>query len=279
MLSAFDSASGGSGRGAGELTQAVRTANLAPIVLDEKIPAVVGVTPASGTVQVPLDAVITVTFSEPVAPSSINAETVRVTAGASAIAGTLALSPDMMTVTFTPASGLPEFRPITVSVRSVTDVAGEPMEGIFVSTFTTADVGPPAVVSARLIRGSFVAEFSEPVQQGTGLFSVKNAANGQAVAGNVAYSAGGTVATFYPSASLPDGASFEVQIAGYQDAFGNVQSGEFRATYTTGDVLPPMIALSASASAVIEGTPVTITATAMNSPDLFAVDFRVNGHS
>jgi len=276
-LTANDYTFGGSGKASGELTDAASTITLEPIILDESNPYVVNVTPGSGSVQVPLGSVITVEFSEPVDSYYLNSDNISVTGGAEPISGHLSLSSDRTIVTFTPSDLLPEFSPITIAVKSMRDDRGKIMEDSVLSTFTTADVTPPQVLSGRLIKGAFVAGFSEPVIQETGAFVVTNTITAEPVEGILTFSADDMVATLYPSATLPDNVAFKLVISGYTDSFDNIQLDEFRATYITGDKEPPVITLSSSDAVVIEGTSVIITALPVNTPDLFIVDYRVNG--
>ncbi|MBI5103053.1 MAG: carboxypeptidase regulatory-like domain-containing protein [Nitrospirae bacterium] len=276
-LSVYDYFTTGIGKASGVLSASPGSVTLAPILLDEMKPFVISVVPASGASQAPLNSVIMIEFSEPVDPSTVNTSNIRVTGGPNAVAGILALGSDRKTVTFTPSSGLPEFTSINVTVRNILDDAGQQMPTAFSATFTSADVTAPTVLSARMIKGNFVVEISEAVISGSGVFSVRNTATGALVSGALTYSSGNAVVTLYPSAALPDGVVFELSVSGFKDSFGNTQAGEFRATYLTGDKVPPVMGLAASPNIAIEGTPVTVTAAPDDASDLYTVDFRVNG--
>ncbi|MBI5847211.1 MAG: Ig-like domain-containing protein [Nitrospirae bacterium] len=276
-LSVTDYSSGGSGRASGVINAAADSADVGTIVLDEAAPYVVSIVPVSGSSQVPLDSVIVATFSEPIRTSSLNSSTIRVVSGSSVLAGTLTISNDRKSVTMKPAAKLPEFSSITVSVASIVDDAGKVMSGTTKSLFTTADITPPSVRSARLIKGAFVMEFSEAVKTGTESITVTNTVTGSAVAGSVMYSAGNLTATFSPSSPLQDDIVYMLRVSGLSDGFGNIQTTVFTASYLTGDKQPPTISLSATATTVIEGTSVTISALPVNSPDIYTVDFWVKG--
>lgn len=276
-LSVTDYSSGGSAKSSGVINATSDSADVGSIVLDEAAPYVVSIVPASGSSQVPLDSVIVATFSEPIRTSSINSSTIKVVSGASVITGNLTVSNDRKSVTMKPAVRLPEFSPITVSVASIMDDAGKVMTGATKSLFTTADITPPSVLSARLIKGAFVMEFSEAVKTGAESITVTNTVTGNAVAGSVMYSAGNLTATFYPSSPLQDAIVYMLRVSGLSDGFGNIQTTLFTASYLTGDKQPPTISLSATATTVIEGTSVTISALPVNSPDIYTVDFWVKG--
>src|ERR1039458_3299150 len=68
------------------------------------IPSVVSTTPAQGAVNVAVNTTITATFSEAMAPSSINTSTFTLTGPGGAVAGTVAYSG--MTATFTSSANL-----------------------------------------------------------------------------------------------------------------------------------------------------------------------------
>ncbi|MBI5141187.1 MAG: Ig-like domain-containing protein [Nitrospirae bacterium] len=275
-ISAIDYSSGGIGAVIGSLGNEASTLVLPLIILDEHKPYVVAMRPKPGSIQVPLDSAITIQFSEPMDATLINRGNVRITSNGKDIAGALSLSPDRKSVTFTPASRLPEFAPVTVSVSYMRDDIGKSMEEPYVASFTTADITPPSVVSARLIKGAFVVEFSESVAKATATVDITRADTGEPVSGILAFSAQDMVVTFYPDNPLADATSFMFGLSGIADAFGNAAQ-DYSAVFSTGDKTAPVITLGLSSGMAIEGVPVTVTATPQAPPDLFVVDFSVNG--
>jgi hypothetical protein len=99
---------------------------------------------------------------------------------------------------------------------------------------------------------------------------------GEPVSGILAFSAQEMVVTFYPGNPLADAVSFMFAISGIADAFGNAAQ-DYSAVFSTGDKTAPVITLGLSSGIAIESVPVTVTATPQASPDLFVVDFSVNG--
>jgi hypothetical protein len=95
------------------------------------------VKPASGATGVPTNTTIQVTFSKPIDPLTMNSVTFRLTAQGSGtpIAGTIVLSPDRLTATFTPAAALAPSTLHFVSVFSIYDLVGNAVGVNF--SFTT----------------------------------------------------------------------------------------------------------------------------------------------
>lgn len=94
------------------------------------------VTPAAGATNVGIDSPVTIRFSAPVDTSTVNAGTIVVSTGSSAIGGTRAVAGNV--VTFTPTQPLREFNTTyTVTVAGVLSTRGNFLDGPQVSTFTT----------------------------------------------------------------------------------------------------------------------------------------------
>src|SRR5205823_819261 len=123
---------------------------------------------------------LTATFSEAVQSSTINTNTFDVKDTQNkAVAGTVSLSPDGNTATFTPSSNLAASATYTATISTgVKDLAGNAMAANYVWTFTTAaapDTTPPTVASTTpspyttLLPSNvhLTATFSEAVQSST----------------------------------------------------------------------------------------------------------------
>src|SRR5207244_9273301 len=92
-------------------------------VRDSIPPAVVSVSPLGGALQVPLDSVIRVTFSEAVAAATL---TVR-DAASIPVAGSVALAVGGTAAVFAPTDFLRANATYTVTVTNASDVAGNPL--------------------------------------------------------------------------------------------------------------------------------------------------------
>jgi phosphodiesterase/alkaline phosphatase D-like protein len=116
--------------------------------LDTTAPAVSSVTPTNGATDVPQNATVSVTFSEPMDPSSLNTTTFELRdSGNSLVPATIAYNSATRTATLTPSGPLPIAMTYTVTVKGgtsgarATDVFANALAASFTSTFTT--VIPP----------------------------------------------------------------------------------------------------------------------------------------
>jgi len=118
---------------------------------DTTPPSVASVSPAYSATSVPLNAQVTVHFSEPIQElTQGSAYTITVTpSGGSAIAGTANLASDLVTLTFVPTDYLAPSTQYTVQVSNYTDMAGN-AGATFTSIFTTATSVAPLVLSTGL---------------------------------------------------------------------------------------------------------------------------------
>src|SRR5439155_599910 len=106
---------------------------------DRTPPSVSSTMPANGATGVAINSPITATFSEAVQSSTINTNTFTLKDSSNnAIAGTVSLSPDGKTATFTPSSNLALPATYTATISTgVKDLAGNAMAANYVWTFTT----------------------------------------------------------------------------------------------------------------------------------------------
>ena len=240
-------------------------------------PTVTLTVPADAAVAVATNTRITASFSEDMAPTSINAASFKVTnttLGA-VVTGTVAYSVSARTATFTPTTlPLASASVFTATVTSAaTDVAGNGLAGNaallpaasdHVWTFTTSSVGdvtPPTVVAISPIDGSgancltqtVTATFSEAMDPSTitaATFGVSAA--GVAVAGTVSYDAPTMQATFTPTAAagFAPGTAFVVTVStGVTDLAGNALAVARTWGFTTGtQSCTPSVALGGAAS-------------------------------
>jgi len=134
-----DAGSSGATSEAGAAGQTAQADLIAPTVLSS--------VPPKAAIDVASNSLISVTFSEAMAPSTITNQTVRVTLAGVAVPGQVSYS--QQTATFTPTSplGLSSAYQIAVTVAA-TDLAGNALAQAYTSTFTTsalAALGPAAV--------------------------------------------------------------------------------------------------------------------------------------
>ncbi len=217
-------------------------------------PTVTSSVPANNATGVAVSTKPTVTFSEAMDVSTVNATTFSLKQGTTSVSGTVALSGN--TATFTPSSPLAANATYTGTITTgAKDAAGNALASAYTFSFTTAaaaDVTPPTVSSVSpansatnvATRSKITANFSEAMNASTittSTFTLK--AGSTSVAGIVTYS--GTTATFSPSAALAASTLYTATIStGAKDAAGNAIASNYSWSFTTAvpaDVTPPTV--------------------------------------
>ena len=120
--------------------------------VDNVPPAVTSVAPAAGAVQVPLDGVVRLTFSEAVNPAALDG--IVLLQGGAPVAVRLDLVQEGRVAILTPLMQLAANQTYTVSVAGVRDLPGNVMAGSFSSIFATLDTIVPTVTALDLAAGS-----------------------------------------------------------------------------------------------------------------------------
>lgn len=246
---------------------------------DATAPTIVRVNPPDGTTGVPINGPITVQFSEPIAPTTVNGSTFVVGGASGPILGTFSFEQNNTVVRWKPAN-LFQFAPSTahtVTISSgVTDLSGNPMTTTFSSSFTAGsgtDTVPPSITSAVPANGTsgvsrlttLQLNFSEPINPATLVLGSTFKLNGpgtftNGLPGTIAFSADHRQLTFTPSHPLSANQSYNYTIQGLEDIAGNkAGSGTVVGAFTTALAPGTVLALQ----------PVTATGTA-NPSTLFA---------
>lgn len=209
-------------------------------------PTVTSVSPADGVTGVPVNSAISVVFSEPMDPDSINPATFFVAVGGNTATGEISYGGQQATLTI--SSDLPPLSLHTVTVTGgVRDLAGNPLGSNFVWTFTTADevdLLPPAVVLTTPSQGAtsvsaaatLIVLFNEDVDPSTVTASTFRLNDGvQNISGTV--DATGTMASFAPTAPLTFDTEYTATLtSGVADLSGNNLDPDFVWSFT---VEPP----------------------------------------
>jgi hypothetical protein len=209
-------------------------------------PTVISTVPASGAGSVPVNTLVSATFSEPMNPATLNAATFTVTGpGATPVAGVVSYAGS--TATFTPTVVLATSTLFTATITTgAKDPAGAGLAANYVWSFTTAP--PPTVVSTVPAAGASTvavnttisATFSEAMNAATinaATFTVTGP-GATPIAGTVTYT--GTTATFTPTLLLPAGTLITATITtGAKDPTGAPLAANFVWTFTTSP--PPTV--------------------------------------
>lgn len=119
---------------------------------DTTPPTVSSTVPANGATQVPLNIIISATFSEPINPDTLSANSFIVLAvglsGGATVSGAVTYTAETMTAIFTPTTLLGVDTPYAVTITTaVEDEAGNPLDATFSWSFTSGaaiDNSPPS---------------------------------------------------------------------------------------------------------------------------------------
>lgn len=223
-------------------------------------PAVLRVSPGNGLTGVPINTRIDLAVSSPLSAASVNSGAITLTAGGQSVTGSVALSSDRMSMTFTPSSYLSTSTVYTVTVAGLTDQAGNTITA-FTSTFTTGTSGTanttkPSVVSVSptnaasgvAVTSAITLTFNEPIDFRTvnnSSVQVSLSSLQAVLAGSYSLDSTGTILTFTPLTQLPANSTISVTVntSGVQDICGNLGnyfSSYFR-TAAGSDTTPPQI--------------------------------------
>ena len=221
------------------LTFTTRSFETLPVT-DTTPPGVMAVMPVAGSLNVGLNTEVTLTFSEPLDPSTVGPTTFKLFAGTEQLGTSVLRSVDNRTVVL--SAFLPPQALITaVATSGVTDLTGNALAD-FTSTFTTGpavDTTTAQVVTLRPGNGATrvpattsVALFvSEAVQAESVPNALWVAQNGTLVTGTVSVTGNGTAIQFVPTVPFVSGALVQVFLEGLLDIAGHTVSN-FQASFT-----------------------------------------------
>ncbi len=287
-LDLLDPFGGGIQKAAGSLTVNGQTFDAGALVLDDRPPAVAAVSPIDGAVNVPVSGAVTITFSEPIVPSTVTSSSVRVLVDGAAVAGTRTLAAGDSQVVFTPAQPLRGYKRYTVQITTaVTDLVGRALPAQVVSSFTTIDNIPPTVVAFSPANGAIQVApeavvrvtFSEAIDPASATAGAITLTGPEGpVAGRTDLILNGTVLVFTPNLPLAPNARYTVTLASLRDVAGNALPAPAPVTFATIDTVPPMVVTLALApgARTIQGLTVTVVATTADT-DVAFVDVFADG--
>ena len=190
------------------------TTAAAPIAL---APTVLSTIPANLATNVPLNRIISATFSAPMNPATINSTNFTLKAtGGSTVAGIVAYASVANTLTFTPTTNLAPNTQYTATITTgVANLSGTPLASTYIWSFTTGtllDTTAPQLVATSpintatnvstnaAISGTF-SKAMNPLTISTSTFTLTGPGS-TAVMGTVSYDAVDFIATFTPNADL-----------------------------------------------------------------------------
>jgi hypothetical protein len=213
-------------------------------------PKVISTDPTNGSISVPLNKVITITFNGEMDPKTINSNTITIT-GASAISGIVTYSG--VTATFTPTNPLTDNTTYTGVVRtSAKETLGNALQENYVWTFSTGTVITPMVASTDPFNNEFdvvlnktiSATFNMPMNFTTlnnSTFSINDGTSD--IAG--AFSDTGNTVFFNPTLDLkPKTVYFGKITTGAKNIAGVSILTEYTWKFTTDSIRPPTVILT-----------------------------------
>jgi hypothetical protein len=234
-------------------------------------PQVVSASPANNERQVLPEALVRITFSESVGSGLFLS---LLDAGGALVAGRTDFTLGNTVVIFTPYDYLVPNTAYQIKLDNVTDLAGNPLEGLpFTSRFFTVDTIPPVITSLQL-QGSLIAGTNAIVQPnitGTDVARVEYLIGGQTPQ---------VIRTspFAATVTLPVGV-LSIQVTAVAvDASGN-RSQSVTVPIVIGANQAPAVTLSppAGLSSLVQGQKVTFAASATDDVGLTEIIFSVNG--
>ena len=255
-------------------------------------PTVVSTIPVNGATGVSRAGTATVTFSEPMDPTTINTTTfnIRISSSGQILAGAVTYNATTRVAEFIPSTPLPNLTQLKVTVTTgVKDLAGNAMAADFTAQWTTRDEDGPTVVSSSPANGAtgvsattaITVTFSEAVAAATvntTNITLKATTSGTNVPGTIAFN-GTNIATFTPSSPLSQGVNYTFTVNGVKDLQNNAMPAPFVITFTVGDNTAPTVVSTVPAD-LATGVPTnsTISATfseAMDPATLNTTTFTV----
>ena len=204
---------------------------------DTTKPTVIATVPLNTATAVPLNQVLSATFSKAMNAATINTATFTLAGpGTTAVTGQVAYASIGNTATFTPAANLLPSTLYTATITTgATDLSGNTLAVNYVWTFTTGtalNTTQPEIVSTTPINGAtsvplnqtISATFTEamnPLTITTATFQVTGP-GGTQIAGTVSYNPVSFIATFTPTAPLTASSTYTALItSGATDLAGN----------------------------------------------------------
>ena len=229
---------------------------------DTTVPTPVAGSPARNAVNVPVDTVITTTFSEPIKEGNMNIE-LRSSSGSVPITASI----DNKVLTVTPTTLLNKATKYTLQLHSgsVTDLAGNPI-AYYSRSFTTDSTSPTATAGSPArnavnvpVDTVITTTFSEPIKEGNILIQLKSS-NGTVIP--ITTSISGKVLTINHATLLNKATKYTIllQSGSVTDLAGN-PIAYYSRSFTTDSTVPTATAGSPARNAVNVPVDTVITTT------------------
>ena len=214
------------------------------MTVDSTAPAISARSPAPDATGVAVGTTVTVTFSEALAPASVDDTSITLSDGANDVSGTVTLSSGDTTIVFTPDADLEGDTTYSVTVSSsVTDIAGNTLGADDSWSFSTGDSTAPTITSRSPaadagnvpVTTTIEVTFSEALDPASVLANaIVVTDSGGSVAGTISLSTNDTIVVFTPDADLTPGMLHSVTVSGaIADLAGNTLGADDNWSFTT----------------------------------------------
>lgn len=255
---------------------------------DATTPSVATVSPQNAATGVPVNGIVQVQFSKAVDPFTVTTASLQALVGSNTVVpGTISVSNDGLTATFTPSSTLSAFTLYQVEATTgITDPEGHPLAS-FQSRFTTGAttagsatvqmISPPngaTGVPANVRIDATVSTALDPATVSNSVIAVST--GGNPVAGTVTLGNGGTTLTWLPTTLLTASTNYSVTLSGVTDQAGNLLT-PFTSSFTTAasgtanTTTPSVVSVSPANGATAVPTSSVIVLTFNEAIDLTSV--------
>jgi len=248
-------------------------------------PAISSTDPPSNAVGVGTNATLRVVFTKPVDPTTINTSNFILYNGNNTnvtYPGTVAVSADHLSATFTPSSPI---LPLTVFLWQLVTYKGE--NGVYdtqnVSQYFTAagasDTTPPSVTAISPSSGATGVPVNAKISaQLSKVIDATSVTNGSislspAVAGTAALSSDQLSLTFTPAANLAPSTVYTISISGLRDITGNAMTAFTPTTFTTSSSSTPLTTRPSVISVIPVGSATNV---ALNSTIILNVNAPID---
>ncbi|MDH5445716.1 MAG: Ig-like domain-containing protein, partial [Gammaproteobacteria bacterium] len=232
-----------------------------PLNPDVTAPVVVSIDPADASIDIAENASVIVTFSEPLLPKSVTAESLQLLDNTVPVQGSVQLINGNAQILFTPTDILKDYTPYDVVVKPVRDEAGNLLQAEFTSRFTTGntiDTQRPYMVSSdpasnaggvavNAIINVVMNEPIDPTTVTTSSFYVYDTVANRRVSGSVSVSDDKKVLSFVPDVAYPVGRYHYFYLTNaIKDLFGNTLNNTSRYFTTSfeADATGPTVTLT-----------------------------------
>jgi hypothetical protein len=205
-------------------------------------PAIAAISPSEGRTSVPLDAVVTVTFTMDMNPATIDSTSVQLSGN---MLYTIAYAGRQLVLT--PVGSLDGDHTYTVTLKgSIADMTGATLGEDYSWSFTTYDPNAIRVLSVYPPRGetevpvntNISITFSQELEAATVIRDMFSVSGG--VTGVVRLSS--RTVTFTPDTLLQPKVTYIARFRGtIGDIFGDTAAIDYTWSFTTGDTLPPSV--------------------------------------